>query len=193
MNKNRPLNLSNLFKKPQDAYHPSVYEENFGEEHVLPDYNLAIFSWIAPEYLQHPKSIRWWVIAGIVLLIAIMLEAIVTNWTMLVATLVFGLLYAYLHYYRPPRYVKINISELGIKLGYKKIPYEEIEAFWIIYDPQYIKRLYLRLKGKLIPDVVIELEQQDPEAIRQYLGDRIVEITGMRENLTDVILRLLKL
>ena len=187
-------NLSlNLFKKPQSSYHPSVYEANLDREHPFPDFNRAAFSWVAPEYLQHPKSVRWWVIAGMVFLMAVIIEALVANWTMLAATFAFALVYAYLHYFHPPRRTKVNISELGIKLGHKKVPYEEIESFWIIYDPPQTKKLYLRVKDKLIPDLVIELEQQDPEAIRRYLETRLVEITGMRESFTDLLLRLLKL
>jgi hypothetical protein len=183
----------NLFKKPQSVYHPSVFEKNLDQTHPLPDFNRAAFSWIAPEYLQHPKSVRWWVIAGLFFLVAIVIEALVANWTMLAATLAFGLVYAYLHYFHPPRHTKINLSELGVKLGHKSIPYEDIEAFWIIYNPPHSKKLYLRLKDKLIPDLVIELEHQDPQAIRRYLEMHLVEITGMRESFTDLILRLLKL
>ena len=182
-----------LFRKPQSIYHPSVYEENLGEEHPFPDFNKPVFSWIAPEFLQHPKTVRWWVIAGIVFVLAVIIEAIVSNWTMLVATLVLGAVYAYLHEFHPPKHVKINLSELGIKLGHKQILYEEIESFWIIYDPPQVKRLYIRLKEKLITDLVLELENQDPQAVRAFLERYLVEVTGVRENFSDILLRIIKL
>lgn len=182
-----------LFQKPQSNYHPSVFEQNLGEEHPFPDFNKPAFSWVGPEYLQHPKSIRWWVIAGIVFVLAVIIEAVISNWTMLAATLVFGLVYSYVHEFHPPKHVKVNISELGIKLGHKRFLYEEIESFWIIYDPPSVKKLYIRLKDKLITDIVIELENQDPQAIRSFLEMYLSEVTGVRETFTDVILRLFKL
>ena len=182
-----------LFQKPQSNYHSSVNEENLGKDHVFPDFDKPAFSWIAPELLQRPKTVKWWVIAGIILVVAVIVEALVSNWTMLMATVVFGLVYTYLHMFHPPLYVKINISELGVKLGHKRILYEEIECFWIIYNPPQVKQLYIRIKDKLITDLVIELEDQNPEAIRRFLEQYLVEVIGKRENFTDVLLRMLKL
>jgi len=180
-------------KKHHPRYHPSVFEENLDESHPHPHFDKAYFSWIAPEFLQHPKTIRWWVIAAIVLLIAIIAEAFSGNWTMLLATVVFGAVYTYMHECHPPKHTKINISELGIKIGHREIPYENIERFWIIYDPPWVKRLYLRISGNLLADLVIELENQDPVAIRAFLETYLVEIVDAHERLTDVILRIIRL
>ncbi len=179
--------------KKAPAYHPSVFENNLDESHPYPDFDKAVFSWIAPEYLQHPKTVRWWVIAAIVLLVAIIIEAVVSNWTMLAATVTFAAVYVFMHEFRPPKHTKINISELGIKMGHRKIPYAKIEFFWIIYNPPHVKRLCLRLKDHFISDLVIELEDQDPLAIRDYLETQLVELVNVHEGFTDVLLRLLKL
>jgi hypothetical protein len=174
-------------------YHQSVFEENLDAEHPFPDFNKAIFSWIAPEYLQHPKSLRWWSAAAVVLLIAIILEAITGSWTMLAATVVFAIVYYITHQYHPPRHTKINLSELGVKIGHQQIPYAEIECFWIIYHPPSVKRLFLRIKDSFLPDLVIELENQDPQAIKAFLEHHLVEITGVKEHFSDQLLRLLKM
>jgi hypothetical protein len=189
----RKLLTAKFLQKPQEKYHPSVYEENLDENHELPHFDKAMFSWIAPEYLQHPKSIKWWVGAGIVFVFAVIAEAWTGNWTMLVATIVFGIVYSYVHEIHPPRHTKINISELGVKIGHKNIPFENIESFWIIYNPPHVKRLSLRIKDKLISDLVVELENQDPNAVRAHLVDNVKEIGGVREHMSDIILRLLKL
>jgi hypothetical protein len=174
-------------------YHQSVFEENLGTDHPHPHFDKAAFSWIAPEYLQHPKSIRWWVSAAIVLVIAIVLEALTGSWTMLAATLAFAGVFYFTHQYHPPRHTKINISELGLKIGHHRILFEEIEFFWIIYNPPEVKRLFIRIKDSLLPDLVIELEDQDPQAIRAFLERYLVEVTGVKEHFSDQLLRLFKL
>lgn len=183
-----------LPKKPlRDSYHPSVFEESLSEEHSLPDFNRAVFSWVTQEYLQHPKSASWWAGAAIVVVIASIIEALTGSWTMLAATLTFAIAYWTTHEFHPPQYTKINLSELGVKIGYRKIPYENIEFFWIIYNPPEVKRLFLRVKDSLFPDLVIELDDQDPQAIRAFLEKHLVEVTGVKEHFTDQLLRLLKL
>ncbi len=189
----KKIPTENFLTRQRELYHPSVYEENLEDSHPFPDFDKAAFSWIAPEYLQHPKTVKWWVIAGIILLLAMIAEAFSGNWTMLVATIVFAGVYTYVHTFRPPRHTKINISELGIKIGHRKIPYEALESFWIIYDPPLTKSLYFRQKNQLISDLVIELEDQDPLEIRAFLEKFLVEVTGVQQQFTDVLLRLLKL
>ncbi len=174
-------------------YHDSVFQENLDERHPYPDFNKANFSWIAPEYIQHPKSTRWWVIAAILLLISTVIEAIVSNWTMLAATLIFGLVYWFTHEFHPPKHTKINISTLGIKVGHQEISFSEIEHFWIIYNPPAVKQLAFRLKDSFFPTLILQLEKQNPEAIRAFLEQYLPEVTDAKEGFTDAILRALKL
>lgn len=189
----KKLQIKKYLQKPQEKYHPSVYEDNLDATHELPSFNKAMFSWIAPEYLQHPKGITWWVGAGIIFILAIIAEALTGNWTMLLATVVFAIVYGYVHEIHPPKHTKINISELGVKIGHKAIPFEEIECFWIIYDPPAVKRLYVRVRDRLLSDLVIELENQDPNAIRDHLSVYVKEVPNVKETLTDILLRLFKL
>lgn len=179
--------------KNKHQYHPSVYEENLTHEHPGPHFDKAAFSWIAPEYLQHPKSAKWWVVAGLIWVVSIILEALSGNWTMLAATVLFGLVYWYIHEHHPPRHTKINLSELGVKIGHSQIPYAEIESFWIIFDPPFSRRLFLRLKESILPDLIIELETQNPQQITAFLEQYLSERVGVKENFTDLILRALKL
>jgi len=184
---------TNLHKQGAPKYHQSVFEENLDAAHPFPDFNKAAFSWIAPEYLQHPKSLRWWFAATAVLLVSIVLEALTGSWTMLAATVVFAIVYYITHQYHPPRHTKINLSELGVKIGHRQIAFAEIEFFWIIYHPPSVKRLFLRIKDSFLPDLVIELENQDPQAIKAFLERHLVEVTGVKEHFSDQLLRLFKL
>ncbi|MBD3270731.1 hypothetical protein GF376_04345 [Candidatus Peregrinibacteria bacterium] len=178
----------------ESEIHESVFEENLDANQKEGDpYLKAVFSWIAPEYLQHPKSTTWWVMAGFIFLIAIILEAVTGNWTMLLATVTFAVVYYVVHEHAPPKHTKVVISEMGIKVGHQKIPYSEIESFWILYDPPYLKRLNIRTKKSFFADLVIELENEDPSEIKEFLSQYIIEIPDKKEHLTDTILRILKL
>jgi hypothetical protein len=177
----------------ESQVHPSVFEANLSADHPVPHFDKAVFSWIAPEYLQHPKSARWWATAAVVLVIGMIIEAFTGNWTMLLATLTFGFVYWYMHEHHPPKHIKINISELGVKIGHRTVHFAEIEAFWILSEPPHVNKLYLRLRDKLLPDLIIELGQQNPQPIRAFLELYLTEIVGMREHLGDIILRIFKI
>lgn len=177
----------------QPNYHPSVFEENLPHHHPLPDFDRATLSWIAPEYLQHPKSVTWWTTAAIGMVIVVILEAFSGSWSMLAASVAFAVVFYITHQFHPPRHTKINLSDLGIKIGHRKIPYYSLEYFWIIYNPPHVKRLFLRLKDGFLPDLVIELENQDPHTVRALLEHHLVEVTGVKEHFTDQLLRFIKL
>lgn len=179
---------------PETRIHDSVFEENHSlDDHPEKAFTKAVFSWVAPEYHQHPKSVQWWVTAGVVLLIALILEAVSGNWTFLVATLVFALVYWYTEIHHPPRHTKIILSSIGVKIGHTVIPFNQIKNFWVIYNPPEVKKLYLRLRRYYLADLIIELENQDPLAIRKFLGEHLEELPDRKETVSEFILRTFKL
>lgn len=176
-----------LIREPV-LFHPSVFEEN--NELVL---NNNEISWIAPEYLQRPKTASWWAGAFVVLIIAITIEALTGDWTMLAVTLMFAFVYWTSHTFRPPKKTKITLSSKGIKIGYHFIPFSDIEFFWIIYNPPEVKQLFFRVRKRLFADIVVELEGQNPDQIKYFLEEHLTEVMGVQESFSDIILRLLKL
>ena len=152
----------------------------------------AVISWTAPEYFQHPKSKRWYIIAGIVVVLAVAYAAYTGNWSMAAAMVVFAGVYQYLHKYQPPRDIQIAITDLGMKVGHMFFPYSHIQAFWLIYKHD-LKTLNLRVAGNYWADIVIYLNDQDPVEIRSFLVGQIPEWEGKDERLGDLLLRKLKL
>lgn len=161
--------------------------------HDLTLYEKAVFSWYAPEYIQHKKSPRWYLAAGIILLFAIILAVIFSNWTFAIAALVFAGVYHYIHEKHPPKIIKITISQMGIKVGNMIFPFSHIKAFWIIYQAPFIKTLNLHVKEHFFSNVEIQLGDANPVEVRQFLCSQVPEWEGKNEKLGDVILRLLKL
>lgn len=167
---------------------------------VLPDspqhialYDKAVFTWIAPEYIQHPKSKAWYLAAGVIAGVIVLLDIITNNYSMGLAVIVLAAVYIYIHTHHPPKDIKITVSRMGIKVGHMIFPYSSIQAFWIIYQPPHVTTLNLRVKEHFFSDVIIQLNHEDPVPIREYLCGQIPEWEGKTERTGDILLRLLKL
>ena len=92
-----------------------------------------------------------------------------------------------------PRHIKIIVSRAGIKVGNKEYPYQNIKSFWIIYKPPHVKTLNIRANSKILPDVSIQLGDQDPVELRTYLCSQIREEEGREETGVDALIRIFKL
>lgn len=156
-------------------------------------YDEAVFSWTAPEYIQHDKSKKWYITAAIIAGLVVAVDVLTNNITMALAVLVFAGVYWYTHKHHPPKEIKITVSRMGVKVGTMIFPFSHIQAFWIIYHPPHVTTLNLRVKEQFFSDVIIQLDAQDPVALREYLCGQIHEWEGKTERLSDTLLRIIKL
>jgi hypothetical protein len=161
-------------------------------QHEKHEEGMSVISWVAPEYIAHQKSKRWYIVAAAVVAAVVAYAIFTGNWTMAAAVVVFTAVYQYTHTYHPPKNLKINVTDMGIRVGHLFFPYSHIQTFWIIYKPDY-KTLNLRVKGNFWSDLIIDLNSQDPVSLRSYLVGQITEWEGKDERLQDMILRLLRL
>lgn len=152
----------------------------------------VVIEWSAPEYIKHERGKKWYMVAGIIAIFAAIWAMISENYTMALAIVVFAVVYEYIQLYHPPKEIKIKIKEMGIKVGDTFYPYSDIVAFWIFYNHG-LKTLNLRIANNMIPNVVIQLQEQDPVELRHYLVGQIREWEGKEERLGDILVRLLKL
>lgn len=152
----------------------------------------VIISWVAPEYIQYHKEPRWYYAAGIIIFITLVISFLTDNWTFALSIITLAAVYQYLHMYHPPRDIAIVITDMGIHVGQIFFPYSHIQSFWIIYN-RGIRTLNLRVTNRFYADLTIQLNDQNPVKVREYLVGQIVELEGKNESLGDVILRLLKL
>jgi len=155
-------------------------------------FNDHVISWEAPEYVQHEKGLFWFILAAIAAVALIAYGVIVANWTMIVAIIVIGALYFWLHG-QTPKHVKIMVSRTGIKFGDNEIPYQNMHSFWIIYNPPHVKTLNIKASSRFYPDLAIELGDQDPAELRTFLCAHVREHEGKEEQFADQIIRILKL
>jgi len=152
----------------------------------------VLISWNAPEYLQYEKGRRWYLVAGALAIIAVIISLLTDNITMALAIIAFSGVYYYIQTHHPPKEINIRITELGIYLGDMFFPYSHIRAFWIIYRDG-VKTLNLRVAKRFHSDVVIQFDGQDPTPVRNYLVGQIPEWEGKEETVSEVLFRQLKL
>ncbi|HAU39323.1 MAG: hypothetical protein UV80_C0009G0009 [Candidatus Peregrinibacteria bacterium GW2011_GWF2_43_17] len=148
--------------------------------------------WIAPEYVKHKKGPVWATVA-ISLTAALIAYAILTSsWTMAVAFSVLAIVY-YLEYRQDPKDIEIEISEFGIRVADKTYPFSHMRAFWIIYEPPFVKTLHVRFAKKHMADLIIQLADYDPVEVRKTLLTQLPEWEGKEENFLDMLVRAFKL
>lgn len=100
----------------------------------------------------------------------------------------------YLSTKTPPTRVVAAITDDGVVYGKAVYPYRDIQSFWMVYDPPSVKTLYLEFRSIMQPSVTIELEDSNPNAVREHLGRFVREdITKVDEPVSDAIGRILKI
>lgn len=152
----------------------------------------VLLSWEAHEYPHHEKTSRWFIIALIIVGLLVIYGLMTDGWTFSVAMLVFAGTY-YVTHRRAPPIVDVVISHTGIKIGQHTFPYTQLKGFWVLFNPPYVHRMYLRQQGNFRPDVFVDIGDADPAEIAGTLNKYLKEIKGMQEPFGDTVIRLLRL
>lgn len=152
----------------------------------------TIVEWDTPEFINHERSPRWFLYAGTILLILIGYAVYTGSATMAIVFVVLGGLY-YLTHNQEPKVIKVQITDMGIRYGEKFYPYNQINSYWMVYHPPYVRTLNLVISDKSKTRIVIQLDSQDPAEVRKALAREIPEIEGAGESMSEILIRLLRL
>jgi hypothetical protein len=155
-------------------------------------YDKAILSWIAPETVRHERGNIWKIVMTLIGLTWAAWAMYSGAWTLAVVIVAFMITYSIVHL-EHPKDVEIKISPVGIKVGGRRYAYSRIKAFWVIYDPPFVKTLNIRVAGEIISDITIQLGNQSPAAVREVLISKIPEMEGATEKISDIFIRLFKI
>ena len=153
----------------------------------------ALAEWTFPEYVQHERSKRWYVWAGVILALLLIYSIFTLNFLFAVIIILFVII-LYAKAKNPPAEVKFKIFEDGIGIGSKFYKHKDVKNFWIIYEPPQVKTLYLNFKNKIRPVLAVPLEKQNPIRIRKILLDYVDEdLDKEEESFTEILGRRLKI
>jgi len=143
------------------------------EEQIIAENSLI---WQIPEYQQHNRSTRWYIIFFSIVGTLIIYSIFVAQNFLFALILIMSTSVTIIQDRDKPRKVNVVIGENGIMLGNRFYDYGEFDSFSVVYKPnQDIKKLYLSFQDSLRPYLIIPLEDQDPLMIREVLSVYVAE------------------
>ncbi len=153
----------------------------------------VLASWTFPEYIRHHYSRTWYIAAGIIVGGSFLLSILKANILFAVFILMIVALYV-IRNRRPPVDIRLNITEDGLEVENTFYSYDRMKAFWVVYQPPEVKRLYIGFKNTLSTNLSIPLQDQNPVRIREFLLRYVTEdLEQQNESFSDAVQRLLKL
>ncbi len=150
------------------------------------------YAWIADEYKPHEYDLGWY--AGL-----FFFGAILIIWSLYVNNIIATILFAvmvltlYILSHHQPGQVRVEISHKGIMLDDVLYSYRSLNYFWILYPPNNSPVLGVETQSIINRHLEIELEDQDPELVREFLDQYLEEIEAYEENFIDFIIKKLKI
>jgi len=148
-------------------------------------------TWTAPEYAEYSKHPMWFLAFGIIAAGLVLYGIVSGSWTVALAFLMFGVL-GVIAAARKPKAVEIRLTGIGIEINGLLYPHETIRKFWILYHPPHIKAVYFETTAYFNGLVRMELAQQDPRPVREFLDRYLEEELDGEEPVVDVIARRLR-
>jgi hypothetical protein len=170
------------------------------EDRMLPDPEDMMISehsedvllhWRAPEYEAYERDKKWYVYITFILA-AIIGYAIYTNGIIMAITFILIGVVGYIHINKEPKMLDFIITPEGVLAGRELYEFENMESFWIYYEPEGKKAISLKTKSHLVPYVHIPVYEEDPVELREILMEYIPEVK-QTEGIVEIAERILRI
>ena len=148
-------------------------------------------SWQALEFEHHEKNGKWFLWLLIFGLALLGYAAWQKDFFMFL-TFFLLILAIYLYARKKPKTVMIELAGRGIKLDADLYPYSTLKAFWIIYEPPQVKIVGLETTHSLNRELILQLDDMDPNTVREFLLQYLPEDLEREENYSDKLMRKLR-
>ncbi len=151
--------------------------------HEAPDQNAeddgVFIAWEGPEFEVYERDKQWYIVASVILLLIIAYAVIINSPIMAITFILIGVV-GYIYLQKEPRDLVFAVTAQGVFVGNELFSFDEIESFWIFYEPPHTYLLSLALRNRTLPYVHIPLHQVDPvqlhEELIQFVPERRQEI-----------------
>lgn len=145
-------------------------------EQITPqtDIGAPYFAWMLKEYESEPRHKRWFIFMGVVSGLCLLYAMFTGNFMFVTVLLLFAVI-MFLQSHSDAPDVRFEIGELGILIGNRLYLYNELTAFYLIYQPPEVKTLYIETKSAVRPTLRIPLSDQNPLEIREVLSQFLPE------------------
>lgn len=145
---------------------------------------LGTIEWFDFEYSHEDKSQDWFWIVGAITAGGILLSIIFKNFLLALILLIgIGTVMALAN--RKPELIHFVISAQGIRIKNNLYPYGEISSFSLKDDTEPYK-LMIESNRLIFPNLIVPLGDIDPDQIRDYLDNFLLE-TPFEESILDKI------
>lgn len=148
--------------------------------------------WEFPEYEQYVRPHRWYLVMGSLTGLLALTALLSRNYLFLVVILLAAFI-LFAREARPPRAVRIDLTDKGVSVGREFLLYGDLESFWLIYDPPEVKKLYLQGKGAIRPPLGVPLTDRNPVKVREILRQYLKEELDREEPPADQVSRDLRI
>ncbi|HTK60237.1 MAG TPA: hypothetical protein VL283_03480 [Candidatus Baltobacteraceae bacterium] len=159
---------------------------------AIDDEGDVVFSWLVDEYERHERGPVWYAISFLVAVGLILYAIVAQNFLFAIIIVMFGIIIG-LSTLREPERILFRVTTRGVGVGHLFVPYKELKDFWIVYEPPYVKNLYVEHKNSVTPRIVVPIEEADPVEIRRAMLEYLDENGTTEEPLGDLLGRVLKL
>jgi hypothetical protein len=126
------------------------------------------YSWEAWEFRHYPKNGAWYITLICVAILMMAFFIIVESDIFAAVTIAILTLLVIMFSRQKPRRVNIELNHSGIKFGNLFYPYKQIKYFWVVNNSIH-KTVNFHTSAMINNVLILELEAEDPEFIRQYL------------------------
>ena len=153
-----------------------------------------IKSWTFPEYVKYNHSRRWYITAFIIFIALIFYNFKTDNFLFIIILVMLALIIVKSHKKKPIK-IKFSITESGIILNNTFYDYNNnLNKFWIVYNPPEVKKIYFEFKNMLRTHLIIPITDQSPLDLRDILLEYLDEdLEKEGESTAEALGRLLKL
>ena len=144
-----------------------------------------LLAWTAAGAEPNATSATLSFLVGGVLLLGGVTAAIFSNFLFALLLLIAGGLMVG-HARRAPREISVAITGRGIRIAERLYPFDNLESFWILYDPPLFRDLLLRSRKTFTPIIRVPLGDLDPLPLRKILL-RFLREAEEEPSLTDIV------
>lgn len=146
----------------------------------------------APEFVERPRGVSWFLGMGIGVVCGVLIGIFQGSLSLILVSVMVGAIYTLTHN-QPIKTVRVVFSKMGVEWNDQFFLYQDVKNFWIFWEPGQEKTLHLFTTKGRNKEIVIPIQSQKMEVIRDVLGYYVPELEGVQEPLPNVISRALKL
>ena len=166
---------------------PKKFEEDENYIEIKPEE--VLMEWSAPEYKQYERPKSWYITLLLIAGGLILYSLITANYLLIIITIILAVIVNSLTR-KKPNELDIAVTNKGVKIGEKLYTFaEDLDLFWILYDPPDLKTLNFKRQQRFMPEIAIQLEKQNPLKIREFLLEHLEEEIEKEEHMADQISR----